>query len=118
MKSLVTCAIVFSLMAVTGSSPAFAQSPKNVEESVHVVKGSGCLRPGTEAGCFVVSDLKTQKLYNLLFSGEKPSPDVAIEFVGVVHDGPTICMQGTAISVKKWTALKMKCASPSKETIP
>ena len=76
------------------------------------VDGSGCVTAGVEGGCLVLTDFKTKKIYNLLFETEK-KPDVgtAISFKGTVHDGPTICMQGAAVDVTKWTQLKMKCPS-------
>ena len=73
------------------------------------IAASGCVKAGVEAGCLVLTDFKTKKLYNLFFTGDKPAIDTAIHFTGTAHDGPTTCMQGQAVDVKKWTPLKRKC---------
>ena len=35
--------------------------------------------------------------------------NTAISFEGTIHEGPTICMQGTPVRVSQWTALEMQC---------
>ncbi len=81
-----------------------------------VIVGTGCVKPGVEGGCLVLQDFKTKKVYNLLFSpsGKRPNVEMVISFEGTLHEGPTICMQGTPVDVAKWTQLKMKC--PIKES--
>ena len=76
------------------------------------VSGSGCVEAGVEAGCIVLSDSKSKTLYNLYFGkGKKPAIGAAIHFSGERHDGPTACMQGEPVDVKKWNLIKMKCAA-------
>ncbi|HEY6248948.1 MAG TPA: hypothetical protein VI685_03245 [Candidatus Angelobacter sp.] len=75
------------------------------------IYAAGCVQAGVEAGCLVVSNPRNKTTYNLLFKGKKPAIGSAIRFTGVSHDGPTSCMQGEAIDVKTWTAIKMKCST-------
>jgi hypothetical protein len=77
------------------------------------VQGSGCVEAGVEAGCVVLKDFKTHKLYNLFFSADKPAIGTAIHFVGKTHDGPTICMQGQPVEITKWNKLKTECPKPT-----
>ncbi len=81
------------------------------------VTGSGCVEAGVEAGCLVLKDTKTGTLFNLFFKGNPPAINTAIRFTGNLHEGPTTCMQGTAVEVKKFTVIKMHCpaASPEKK---
>src|SRR5579872_6824420 len=91
-----------------------SQTPKQTaEDSNRFVKATGCVKPGVEASCLVLFDLKTHKTYNLFFTGDKPQIDTVIEFEGMLHDGTTICMQGAPVNVKKWTPLKVKCTIPA-----
>ncbi len=74
------------------------------------VTATGCVEAGVEASCLVLTDNKTKTVYNLYFRGrKKPSVGTAIRFTGREHPGPTICQQGQAVDVTKWTVLKMKC---------
>ena len=73
-----------------------------------IIKGSGCVEAGVEAGCLVVG--KNRKAYNLVFaSGEKAKVGTAIAFEGTVHTGPSFCMQGTSVNVTKWRATRRAC---------
>ena len=73
------------------------------------ITASGYVTAGVEAGCLMLQDSKTKTLYNLLFADKKqPALGSEIQFTGTRHDGPTTCMQGEAIDVKKWTPLKTK----------
>ena len=75
--------------------------------------GRGCVEPGVEAKCLVVRDAKSNVLYNPIFdSGNEPQVGAAIRFEGTPHQGPTTCMQGTAVKVTKWTPIQMKCEKP------
>lgn len=96
-------AISIALCGVTGG--ALAQT-----KAAAVVKGSGCVETGVEAGCLVLTNAADKKTYNLMFgSGKKATAGMAISFEGTVHSGPTICMQGTAVNVTKWNQTKMAC---------
>ena len=76
-----------------------------------IIKGSGCVEAGVEAGCLVVG--KNKKAYNLVFgSGEKAKVGTAIAFEGTVHTGPSFCMQGTSVNVTKWRETRRACPKP------
>jgi hypothetical protein len=66
------------------------------------VRGQGCVTAGIESRCLVVRDLKTGKLYNLIFKGIQPALGDGIEFVALPHQGPTTCMQGATLDVTNW----------------
>jgi hypothetical protein len=57
----------------------------------------------------MVTDTRTNVVYNVYFRGKKPKVGTAIRFSGTPHDGMTTCMQGRAVNVTKWFQLKMKC---------
>jgi len=98
------------LWMVPLQASAFQNKPSSAapEKTVSV---SGCVKPGIEAGCLVVSDSKTKAFYNLLISGRKPAIGTAIHFTGTIHEGPTTCMQGTPVDVEKWNEIKMTCTA-------
>jgi hypothetical protein len=66
------------------------------------IHGQGCVTAGVEAGCLVVRDLKSGRLFNLLFRGIQPAAGQGIEFDALPHQGPSTCMQGTALDVTDW----------------
>jgi hypothetical protein len=98
-------------------SMAVQNAPKP-EKPAKTVSGEGCVEAGVEAGCLVLKDGST--LYNLFFTGKKPSLRMAIRFSGAIHEGPTTCMQGTPVDVKEWTQTKTYCppATDSKKPAP
>jgi hypothetical protein len=80
------------------------------------VEGAGCVWEGVEAGCLMVTDKDTDYTYNLLISGEKPSPGSGIFFMGTLHEGATSCMQGRPVDVKSWVRRKsINCSAPEKK---
>jgi hypothetical protein len=86
---------------------AYGQSaaPKDIHEK-------GCVRQGVEAGCLIVAALDGKSTYNILIAKNPPKAGDVIEFWGQEYLGVTICMQGKAVKVDKWTLLKMKCPLP------
>jgi hypothetical protein len=79
------------------------------------IHGEGCVEPGAEARCLVVTDLKSGNLYTLLIKGMQPEIGSGIEFTGLPHKGVTTCMQGTAVDVQTWAhkdALKCSQTTP------
>jgi len=78
------------------------------------VRGEGCVEPGAEARCFVVTDMKSGNLYTLLFKDMPPEIGSGIEFMGYPHKGMTTCIQGTALDVQTWTHKdSLKCKENS-----
>jgi len=108
MKPTVVCSLLLAGLCVVMTANAYAQEGKG-GDAAKTVSGAGCVRAGVEAGCFVLTDTKTNKLYNLFFTGKPPDLNVAIRFDGEIHSGPTTCMQGTAVDVKKWQPIRMYC---------
>lgn len=89
------------------ATPAFCAAAPGQANAVH---GEGCVQAGVEAHCLVLRDLKTGHFYDLLFKAERPPVGIGIEFTGVLHPGPTACMQGTAVEVTAWThKTSIKC---------
>lgn len=66
------------------------------------VDGTGCVQAGVEAHCVVLRDMKTGKLYDLIFKVPRPRIGEGIEFSGTLFRGMTACMQGTPVEVEKW----------------
>jgi hypothetical protein len=62
----------------------------------------------------VLVDRATKTKYNLYFSGKRPSVNTGIHFVGKVHKGATICMEGIAIDVKNWSNINLGCSIPGR----
>jgi len=92
-----------------------AGKPKPASPLAKTITGSGCVEAGVEAGCLVLKDSKTHDLYNLFFAGKPPAINTAIRFTGTAHQGPTTCMQGTPVNVKKFTVLRMHCPAPGRK---
>lgn len=103
---------VFLIQIAFALSVGVAQT-EPAPPSTKKIAGSGCVEPGVEAKCLVVHDAKTNVLYNPIFdTGNEPQVGIAIRFEGTVHEGPTTCMQGTAVKVTKWAPIHMKCEKP------
>ena len=102
---LLGAAVCFSAIAPETYGKGKKRAPR-----AKTVAGSGCISTGVEAGCLMLTDSKTQKVYNLFFRGnKKPKVGTAIRFSGTKHTGMTMCMQGEAVNVRTWVPLKMKC---------
>ncbi|HEV2326955.1 MAG TPA: hypothetical protein VGS10_23660 [Terracidiphilus sp.] len=90
-------ALAFLAVLAPGQVRASPQPPS--KKAVHA---EGCVQSGVEAHCLVLRDIKTGHLYDLIFKAERPPVGLGIEFIGVLHAGPTTCMQGTAVEVTSW----------------
>ncbi len=98
------------LLAATALAAFAATATAGPAPGAKPVHGQGCVEAGVEAGCLVVKDAKSGVLYNLLIKGTHPAIRVGIDFTGVPHDGPTICMQGVALDVTNWARVdSLKC---------
>ncbi len=69
---------------------AFGQAKSGAD----LIKATGCVASGVEAGCLVLTSAKDKKTYNLLFGGGKKAE------------------VGMAISFEVWKQVKMECSSP------
>jgi hypothetical protein len=107
---LSTIFLIRPLANVASAPTASGPTPYNSSADGEVMKDNGCVRAGVEAGCLILKTFDDKKIYNLFFpNGKAPEIGVAISFEGVKHDGPTHCMQGTAVDVTKWTRIKRRC---------
>jgi hypothetical protein len=96
MKVFAFAAALLALAGVAGAAGA-APSPDASQ-----VKGKGCVQAGVEAGCLVVKDTQSAKLYSLLIKGAKPPVGAAIDFEGAPFDGMTTCTQGIPVQIRTW----------------
>jgi hypothetical protein len=97
---------------------AAGQRKSKAEPPGKTITGTGCVEAGVEAGCLVLKDMKSGTLYNLFFRHNPPEINTAIHFTGTRHDGPTTCMQGTAVNVNQFTKVRMHCPAASTEKKP
>ena len=102
--------LLLTLFLCSSVSVVHARGGRGKPIRAKTVTASGCVKAGVEAGCLVLTDPKTNVMYQLAFKGKKPAVGTAIRFTGVAHGGITICMQGIGISVKTWTRIKRKCS--------
>jgi len=125
MKSPSIAAFVLSLAAGV-SALSQAPPPKPPEPPPHnpppakavAIRGAGCVEPGIEARCLLVKDIKSGKLFNLIFHEIQPALGQGIEFIGVLHTSATSCMQGTPIDITEWSRkdqLNCKPLAPRKK---
>ena len=106
-----------SLILVSLLAWAAIRLPAGSAPDSKKVHAEGCVEAGAEAGCLVVKDVKSGKLYNLLFKDRHPKVGEGIEFNGVLHEGVTMCMQGTAVEVSNWARKdSLKCDPGDKES--
>jgi len=89
---------------LAASAIALSQQPEvpHPQPEPKKVHGEGCVEAGVEARCLIVRDVAHARLYSILVGDPRPIPGEGIEFTGIVHQGPTVCMQGTAIEVEHW----------------
>lgn len=117
MHSLKSKLAGFAIMALSLSVPlaSMAQSQtkqkKQSSPPAKTVTGVGCVGPGVEERCVLLTDAKTHILYNLYFTGKRPLLGSTIQFTGKKHNGPTTCMQGQPVDVTKWTKLDNSCST-------
>lgn len=105
--------VLISMLACTAAAPA-----ENPQQKPKEMRGQGCVEPGIEARCLLVKDMKTAKIYHLIFKGLQPALGEGIEFVALPHNGPTSCMQGIPLDVVAWERrdqFNCKPAAPRKK---
>ncbi len=106
----------FAIVLVTWPAvPGVAAAPAKPAP----IHGQGCVTAGVEAHCLVLRDLKSGRLFNLLFRGIQPAVGEGIEFDALPHQGPSTCMQGgAALEVTGWVhkdTLKCKPGAAQKK---
>jgi hypothetical protein len=77
-------------------------------QTVHVL---GCVKPGVELGCLVITDRHTGKSYEIGSAVPRPDParNLAVELNGQVFQGASFCMQGTILKNITWSYTKTRC---------
>jgi hypothetical protein len=106
-NKLARLTITVSLLAVMAPSQAKQKKPASPSKTI---TGSGCVGPGVEERCILVTDATTHTLYNLYFKDKGPLLGSMIQFTGKKHNGATSCMQGQPVDVTKWTKLDNSCS--------
>jgi hypothetical protein len=94
--------LFFLLLSFAGApSPAAAQT-------VNVL---GCVEPGVEIGCLIITDLKTNKNYNVGSANPRPDParNLVIRLKGQISGGVSFCQQGTILNEITWSYTKRSC---------
>jgi hypothetical protein len=97
---------------LTASTIAWSQQPPmpKPQPQPKTIHGEGCVETGVEPRCLIVRDVAHSRLYSILVGNPRPTPGEGIEFTGIVHQGPTVCTQGTAIEVEHWQQKEsLKC---------
>ena len=97
MKRFAFAATLFAL-AIAAAAASAAPPP-----DANRIKGQGCVQAGVEAGCLVVKDMQSGKLYSLLIKGAKPAIGAGIDFSGAPVSGATTCMQGIPVQLSTWS---------------
>ncbi len=89
---------------------ALSRASSAPQPSANAVHAEGCVEAGIESRCLILRDFKTGRVYDLLFKAERPPVGLGIEFSGVLHPGPSACMQGIAVDVTTWARkASIKC---------
>lgn len=103
---------LLAIAVLAGSAVAMGQQPNmpHPQPQPKKVHGEGCVENGVDARCLLVRDVAHARLYSILVGDPRPTPGEGIEFTGTVHQGPSVCMQGTLIQVEHWQRKEsLKC---------
>ncbi len=91
-------------------------APQDTKQDAKKVQGAGCVEAGVEAGCLIVKDIKSGKVFNILVKDPRPHAGEGIDFTGTLFEGVTMCMQGTAVQVDHCERDQtLKCGGPEKK---
>ena len=71
---------------------------------------SGCVRPGLERGCLVVHS--GEVVFTVSSAQPRPRLGRWIAGSGIRAGGPTMCMQGVALTAIRWHYVRRLCAVP------
>lgn len=100
-------AILGIVLSLTGQPLIAAQLPNPAQ--IHL---QGCVERGIQPHCLVMKDLRTGRLYNLLFKDMQPAAGYGIEAVAEPASAPGACMQGTPVNVLSWAHKSTLRCSP------
>src|SRR6476646_2731074 len=83
------------------------------------IRAEGCVWAGVEPRCLMVTDIETDTLYNVFFSGEKPAVGQRIFFTATPRSrAANFCMQGKPVDVQNWVKRKLTCSEPEHKRNP
>ncbi|MGD0076468.1 MAG: hypothetical protein ABSD31_19360 [Candidatus Binataceae bacterium] len=88
---------------------SFAGATSNAAaQTVHVL---GCVKPGVEFGCLIITDRNTGKSYEIGSAIPRPDPaqNLVVDLKGQVFHGVSFCMQGPILREITWNYTKMSC---------
>lgn len=90
------------LLGTAGAATQAAAQP------VHVL---GCIKPGVEIGCLIITDKKTGKSYEIGSAVPRPDPgqNLVVDLEGEVFHGMSYCQQGTILKNITWNYTRMLC---------
>lgn len=108
-KKMLFVALLMLLTSISVIAVAQQGTSVAAPQTTHI-KGHGCVKTGTVAGCYVVNDYKAHRKYNLSFRDTKPEMDTGISFEGIAygHRDPH-CKQGQKVDVTEWKPLAGEC---------
>ena len=91
-------------------SSAGAQSAHAASQTVHIL---GCVKPGVEFGCLMMTDRKTGKTYQINSATPRPDPaqNLVVDLKGQIFAGVDFCMQGPILKEITWSYTKMPCTA-------
>jgi hypothetical protein len=71
----------------------------------------GCVSPGVEGGCLIITDNVSGKIYQIKAAVPKPDPAkrLVVRLSGTVVNKIDFCQQGQILEDIKWNYTKMRC---------
>ncbi len=116
----VTLPIIALMLAVIGHGQIGSRQTGSTiaTPGPSTIRAEGCVWAGVEADCLMVSDVETDTLYNVFFSGDKPAVGQRIYFTATPRNGPNRCMQGKPVEVQNWVKRKLTCSEPEHKRSP
>jgi len=116
----VTLPMIALVLAVIGHSQSEGRQIGSTAASPgpSTIRAEGCVWAGVEDRCLMVTDVETDTLYNVFFSGDKPAVGQRIYFTATPRYGTDRCMQGKPVDVQNWVKRKLTCSEPEHKRNP
>jgi hypothetical protein len=115
-----TLPIIAFVLAMIGHGQSGGRQigPVTTVSGPSTIRAEGCVWAGVEANCLMVTDIETDTLYNVFFSGDKPAVGQRIFFTATPRYGTNMCMQGKPVDVQNWLKRKLTCSEPEHKRNP
>jgi hypothetical protein len=96
---------LFVFLLVSG---CFVAASRADAQTVYV---TGCVKPGVEFGCLIITDHKSGKSYQINSASPRPDPaqNLVVTLDGKIFQGVDFCMQGQILTDITWNYTKMLC---------